>query len=103
RELPAVAARPVQHIWLPVLPLVGPRLIVHSIRLLALLFHLLLGGPRSRPRGRVVNGDDILDRVRVETRPPFHEMQIMVSSLKIGFRREIRDVNDQRVALPTAT
>src|SRR6266436_2545793 len=75
RELPLCDARPAQQRHQAGIPLVAPRLIVDSIRRIALLFQFLLDGPRSRPRRRVVNGDDILDRVRVETRPAFHEMQ----------------------------
>src|SRR5437899_819023 len=103
RELSLCDARPPQQRWQAEIPLVATRLIVNLIRRIALLLQLLLDGPQSRPRRRVVDGDDILDRVRVETRPPFHEMQVFVSSLKIRFRREIRDVDDQRVALPTAS
>ena len=96
-------ARPAQQRRQAVIPLVAARLIINLVRRIALLLQLLLDGPWSRPRRRVVNGDHILDGVRVETRPPFHQMQIFVSSLKIEFRREIRDVDDERVAVPMAS
>src|SRR5262249_25193805 len=101
RELPFCDARPAQQRRQAGIPLVAPGLIVNSIRRIALLLQLLLDSPRSGPVRRVVYRDDICDRVQFKTRPPFDEMQIFVRSLKIRFRREIRDVDDQRVALPT--
>src|SRR5206468_7358529 len=46
RELPLCDARPAQQRRQAEISLVAPRLIVNSIRLIALLFQLLLDGPR---------------------------------------------------------
>src|ERR1051326_1460063 len=102
-ECPFCDASPAQQPRQAVIPLVAARLIINSVRRIALLLQLLLDGPWSRPRRRVVQGDHILDGIRVETRPSFHQMQIFVRSLKIEFRREVRDVYDERVALPMAS
>ena len=83
RECPLRGARARQQRRKAVVPLVTPRLIVKLIRRVALLLQLLLDGPRSDPRRRIVDRHDILDCVRAKTRPPFNEVQVSVSSLEV--------------------
>src|ERR1041385_67828 len=49
-------------------------LVVDAILLLVLPGVFELGGPGPRPDGRIVNGDDILKRVRSGARPALDEM-----------------------------
>src|SRR5262245_50491201 len=58
----------------PVVALMTPGLLVNAIGLVALLGVFLLHCPGSRPRRGILDGDGVLDRVRVQTRPPCDQM-----------------------------
>src|SRR5687768_4163182 len=60
------------------------------------------GRPWSGPHRRILDPDRVLERVRVKARPPFDEVQVLVGTLEVGLWREIRHVDDQRLALPPA-
>src|SRR5262249_52343122 len=66
-----------------VIRLMTSRLIIDAVRRVALLLQLLPNGPRSGPRRRIVDGDGVLERVRVEARPPFDEVEVFVRALKV--------------------
>ena len=91
-----------QHRRQAVVPLVAPRLVVDPIRLLVLPAHFLLHGPRFRPRRRILDRHGVLERLRVHARPAFDQVQVLARALEVDLRREVRDVDDQRVAFPVA-
>src|SRR5262245_1500146 len=98
RVRPLRLARAAQQRDQAVVPFVTPRLIVDAVLGVALLLQLLSGRPRSDPRRRIVDRDDIVDRVRIDARPPLDQMQMFVSALEIRLRRKVCNVDDQRVA-----
>src|SRR5262249_44523506 len=75
---------------------------VNPIGLVALLGQFLFDSPRSRPCRRILNRDDVIERVGTGAGPAFDEMQVLARSLEIGFGREIGDVDDQGFAFPMA-
>ena len=81
----------------------APGLLIDSIRGVVLFVVFLLDGPGSRPRRWILDRDGVLDRVRVETCPPFDEMQVFLGSLEVRLGAEIGDVDDQRIALPASS
>src|SRR4029450_6421130 len=68
--------------------------------LLILPGHFLLHSPRFRPRRRILDGDGILDRLGVDAWKALHQAQVLSRRLEAELGREVRDVDDQRVALP---
>ena len=66
------------------------------------LFKGQLGGPRFRPRRRVVNGELIPDRVFVGARETLDQMHLFTGSLESRLFRAVRAIDDQCVAFPAA-
>src|SRR5713226_8905027 len=83
-----------------VIPLVTPRLLVDPIELVALLPEFPLSSPRSRPRCRIVYGDDVFNRGRANAGPAFDEMQVLAGLDVVRLVAEIGHVDDQRIPLP---
>ena len=81
---------------------VAPRLVIDPIRLAVLSLQILLHGPGAGPRGRILDGDRVLERVGVTTRPALDEMQVLAGILEFEIRLEIGHVDDQGVTLPAA-
>ena len=63
---------------------------------------LLLDGPGRRPHRRVRDRDRVLHRVRIHPREPFDELQVLGGAAERELRREIRGLDDQRIALEAA-
>ena len=78
----------------------APRLVIDPIQLAVLPLQFLLRGPGAGPCRRVLDRDRVLERVGVTRRPALDEMQVLAGVLKIEIRFEIRDIDDQRIALP---
>src|SRR5262249_29243094 len=100
RERSLLRASPGQHRHQAVIALVTPWLRVDSIRFVALFLEVECHRPGLRPHGRILDRDGITKRFRVDAHPPFNEVQILVRPLEIRLRREIRDIDDQRLAVP---
>ena len=90
-----LAARARQQCGHPVVALVTPGLLVDPVRLVALLAVLLLDGPRFSPRGRVFDGDRVLDRVRVHACPSFDQVQVLLGALEVGLGTEIGHIDHE--------
>ena len=75
-------------------------LLVDPIRLRALPGQILPDRPRPRPRRRILDRDDVVDHVLVDTGPPFDEAQVLARPLPIRFRTEVGHVDDERIAFP---
>src|SRR5438128_1341274 len=97
---PLLCARPRELSCQAVVPLVTPWLHVETIGFDGLPGQFLFHRPRLRPRRRIVDRDDILQRVGVDTRPAFDQVQVLARSLEVGLRAEIRHVDNERLALP---
>src|SRR5438132_10499164 len=80
----------------------APRLVVESVRLIALHGIFLLDGPRFGPRGRVFYGDAVLERFRTGPRPAFDQMPVLARPHEVGLGTEVGDIDHQRFALPAA-
>ena len=73
---------------------------INPIRLVVLLLQVERHRPRLRPHRGILDRGRVLERLRVEARPPFHEVEILVRPLEIRLGREVRHIDNQRVALP---
>src|SRR3989442_14224427 len=60
-------------------------------------------GPRSRPRRLIGNRELVVEFDRSDAVPAFNQMQVPAGSFKVRPVAEIRGLDNQRVALPTAT
>src|SRR5690348_14993714 len=78
------------------------RLVINPVFLIALLGELLLDGPRTSPHGRVFDGDLVLQRLGSGARPTLDEMQVVARAQEIGFGAEVRNINDESIAVPVA-
>src|SRR6266404_3121452 len=78
------------------------RLVINSVRLIALLGEFLLYGPGLSPHGRIFDGHDVFKRGRGGPRPALGEVQVLARAPIVGLRTEIRHVNDEGAALPMA-
>src|SRR5580704_14055886 len=65
-------------------------LVINPVFLIVLLCELLLDCPRTRPHGRVVDGDDIFERGGPGPRPALDEMQVLARAPIIVLRTEVR-------------
>src|SRR5205085_10517684 len=63
---------------------------------------VLPDSPRLRPYRRVFAPDFVCERLRLGTGPALGHVQGLPRALKIGFRTKVRDVDHERIALPTA-
>src|SRR6266853_2614116 len=72
------------------------RLVINSVFLFALPGELLLGGPRTCPHGRIFDGDDVFERAWPGSRPALDQVQVLARAPIIGFRTEVRHVDDER-------
>src|SRR5258705_4230806 len=97
-----LAARARQQRHHPVVALVAPGLLVDPVRLVALLAVVLLDGPRFRPRRGILDGDRVLDRVRVNACPPFDQVQVLLGTLEVGLGAEIGHIDHECPAFPAA-
>src|SRR5215475_8972914 len=79
------------------------RLDIKPILLLTLPGEFLYHGPWSRPYCRILDGDPVFERGRASSCPALDEVQILARALKISFRREVRHVDHECIALPMAT
>src|SRR4030095_9948876 len=79
------------------------RLVIDRVRLGVLAHHFDLGGPRLLPCRAVIHRDDVLQVVGSDTCETFDEMQVLARALIVGFRREVRHINDERVAFPVTS
>src|SRR5262249_60802208 len=86
-----------------IVSLVAARLVIDSVRLFALPDELLRDRPGLRPHGRIVNRDHVLEGIRPGPRPALNQMQVVARALKIRLRAEVRDIDDEGVALPVPT
>src|SRR3989442_5526531 len=59
-------------------------------------------GPGPGPRSRVGEGDFVVDRIRRDTGEAFDDMQVFRRSQKVVLEGEVRGVDDQRCAVPSA-
>src|SRR5712691_9116099 len=83
-----------------VIALMASGLLVDAIRLRALPGQILPDRPRPRPRRRILDRDDVVDHVLVDTGPPFDEAQVLARPLPIRFRTEVGHFDDERIAFP---
>src|SRR5712691_10302474 len=83
-----------------VIALVTAGLVEDPIVALVLFIQFLLDRPRPRPYRRVLDRHGVLDRLLVDARPSFHEMQVLMGSVEVRLGREVGDVHDQRIAIP---
>ena len=58
--------------------------------------------PGCCERRGILDGRAVDDQIRSCAREALHEVQIVTRSLKIRLRREVRRVDDEGVAVPTA-
>src|SRR5207248_4299310 len=58
--------------------------------------------PRPRPRLRILDGERVADRVRVDARETLDDVEPLTRAAPVGFLGEVRRVDDQRVALPAS-
>src|SRR5207245_2290686 len=65
--------------------------------------HGNLCAPGSRPGCRVVDGECVPNRVSVDPREAFDDVQGFTGTLKVSLVGEVRGVDDERVALPMPT
>src|SRR6266702_7425736 len=79
------------------------RLIINSVRLVALPGELLLGGPWPCPHCRIFDGHGVFERGWPGARPALDQVQVLARALIIGLRTEVRYVDDEGIALPVAT
>src|SRR5262249_29504016 len=86
-----------------IVSLVAARLVVDSVRLLALSDELLRDRPWLRPHGPILDGDHVFEGVRPDSRPALDQMQILPRALKIRLRTEVRYVDDEAAALQMPT
>src|SRR5262245_12191648 len=61
-----------------------------------------LGGPGSRPRRRVIDGELIAERVFGHARETYRQPHVLACALERELVREIRRFDNQRLALPAA-
>ena len=99
---PVVGARSHELSHQAVVPLVTPGLVIDPVLLVVLFGPLLLDGPWFRPRRRIFQRGDELDRVRAGTGPPLNQMEVLPSALVAVLGGKVRDVDHQRVPLPPA-
>src|SRR6266446_10584472 len=71
-----------------IVSLVAARLVIDSVRLLALPDELLRDRPWLRPHGRIVNRDHVFEGSRPDPRPALDQMQVLARALKIRLRAE---------------
>src|SRR5215471_11226959 len=86
-----------------IVSLVAARLVINSVRLLALLDELLRDRPWLRPHGRILDGDHVFKGVRPDPRPALNQMEVLARALKIRLRCEVRYVDNEGVAFPVPT
>src|SRR4030095_11414038 len=60
------------------------------------------GGPWLHPRGRIIDRHLVVDRVGARPRETLREMQAIRRAHEVALRREVRRVDDERVAFPMA-
>src|SRR5207253_4219494 len=85
---------------------VGDRLVPFVARVLVDQFVLQLQrnhhGPRRGPRRRVVHRELVFEDLRPDAREALGEPQVLVRPREIALRREVRRVDDERVAFPVS-
>src|SRR5262245_28060724 len=91
-----------QQPWETVVSFDAARLVIYSVFLVVLQREFLFGGPRPRPHRRIFDCHGILKRRGAGPGPAFDHVQILARALKIGLRAEIRHVDHESIALPTA-
>ena len=74
--------------------------VLENLCLLAVALQRDTNRPRLRERGRVVNGDRVVDRVGANPREAFDQPQRLARSPEVGLVREVRHLDNQRVAFP---
>ena len=82
--------------------LVTPRFVIDPIQLTVLPDQFHLRGPGACPRRRILDRDGVLERVGVTRGPALDEMQVLAGVLKVEIRFEIDDIDDERIAVPSA-
>src|SRR4029079_8912360 len=82
-----------------VVPFVAGELVDH---LIAETRQVQLSGPRLRPPRRILGGHPIRHRVWTGQRKALDEVQIFSRALKVALLSEVRRVDDERVAFPSA-
>jgi len=60
----------------------------------------ILSAPRFLPRLRIVDGETIEQGVGVHARKPLDDMQLFARALELCLVREVRGIDDERIALP---
>src|SRR5689334_9049752 len=56
--------------------------------------------PGASPHRRIFDGHHVFERGRVGPRPAFYQMQVLARTPIVGFRAEVRHVDDERISLP---
>src|SRR6516165_12015201 len=95
----AVSAQPP---WEGIISFEAARLVINPVLLIALLGEILLDRPRPGPHRRVFHRDLVRERSRPGARPALDQVQVLARALIIGFRTEVRHVDDEGIALPMA-
>src|SRR5215467_2405800 len=75
-------------------------LVIDPVLLVALLGELLANRPGTSPHRRIFNGHHVFERGWAGPRPAFDQMQVLARTPIIGFRAEVRHVDDERISLP---
>src|SRR5258708_23236906 len=83
-----------------IVSLIASRLVINSVRLLALPDELLRDRPWLRPHRRIVTRHHVLEGIRPDAPPALYQMQVLARPLKIRLRAELRYVDDEPLALP---
>src|SRR5438093_8670536 len=99
--LPLERARARENARQRVIPFVTRRL-VDLIGLLVQFRQRQLDRPRACEGGRILDGDAVRQQIGPGPGVPLGQMQVFARSLEIGLVREIRHLDDERVALPPA-
>src|SRR5262252_2920121 len=59
--------------------------------------------PGTRPGGVVGHREGVLETIGADTSEAFDQMQVLVRPAEAALRREVRRVDNERVAVPAAT
>src|SRR5215468_3787058 len=93
--------RPAQNVEHRVVALVAG--VLGHLHLTQILLQVERCGPGARERRRILDGELVVDRVDVDAPEALDHMQAGCRTAVSRLRREIRDIDDERVAVPAAS